>query len=196
MKEKANCARCGGEFTRKVPMKKHCSKRCLMRDRRGTPPNKEKNPRKFHMSDEELLTWMLERTVRTPGDCLVWTKNTDDKGYGLVPYGHPTVTRKAHRVMWRLTHGEWPQNHVLHRCDNRPCINIEHLFEGTHLDNMRDAAVKERMTPKLSEEDVQEIRKRYATGSRGIGTALAREHGVTAQHIYDIVAERRRRHVP
>lgn len=51
----------------------------------------------------------------------------------------------AHRVAWELVHGPIADDLcVLHRCDNRLCVNVEHLFLGTRGDNIRDASVKGR----------------------------------------------------
>src|SRR3990167_4113193 len=63
-------------------------------------------------------------------------------GYGLLKVGNWSF--RAHRVSWFLTHGEWPLLHVLHRCDNPPCVRPDHLFEGTQYDNNRDRDSKGR----------------------------------------------------
>lgn len=55
------------------------------------------------------------------------------------------VRRGAHCLVWEYTYGPVPDGlHVLHRCDNPPCCNPEHLFLGTPLDNMRDKVAKGR----------------------------------------------------
>ena len=53
----------------------------------------------------------------------------------------------THRVSWILTFGEIPDGlFVLHRCDNPPCLNPQHLFLGTHLENIADKISKGRQT--------------------------------------------------
>jgi len=50
----------------------------------------------------------------------------------------------VHRLVWMLFNGDPGEMHVLHRCDMPACCNPEHLFLGTHLDNMRDMDEKNR----------------------------------------------------
>lgn len=79
-----------------------------------------------------------------PNGCWVWSGYRCDKGYGRVTFArHAWVY--AHRLMWVLAHGLVPDGlFVLHRCDNPACCNPEHLFVGTHADNMRDMHAKGR----------------------------------------------------
>ncbi len=76
-----------------------------------------------------------------PDSCWEWKGGRHGKGYGQ--FGNPT--RKAHRVAWEMYCGPVSNGlHVLHRCDNPPCVNPKHLFLGTNLDNVRDKIAKGR----------------------------------------------------
>lgn len=59
--------------------------------------------------------------------------------------GRDAPRTTAHRISWMLKHGEIPQGmEVLHRCDNPKCVNADHLFLGTPMDNTRDMMAKGR----------------------------------------------------
>jgi len=46
----------------------------------------------------------------------------------------------AHRLMYFLTHGEIDQDALIcHRCDNRCCVNPDHLYSGDYFSNIRDS---------------------------------------------------------
>jgi len=116
--------------------------------------------------ERERLFWQkVDR--RGPDECWEWTGSRHGKGYGMVGVGSRIVD-KAHRVSWRMHNGLIPEGmHVLHHCDNPPCVNPAHLFIGTNDDNVRDKIAKGRQrvpcgeahgNAKLTERDVIEIR--------------------------------------
>ncbi len=101
----------------------------------------------------------------------------------------------AHRFSWELHNGPIPKGFcVLHRCDNPPCVRPDHLFLGTHLENIRDMVKKNRgydrhgeknPRAKLTERKVIEIRRRYELGETQ--ESLGREYGFVQAYISQIV---------
>lgn len=78
------------------------------------------------------------------GPCHVWLAAKNYLNYGLFHQGKKMVP--AHRFAWRLAFGSIPVGQsVLHKCDNAQCVNPNHLFLGTQLDNMRDMVDKGRV---------------------------------------------------
>jgi hypothetical protein len=89
-----------------------------------------------------LKTTTLERYFRKIDvtddldGCWEWNAATTERLYGNF-WGPETGMSKAHRVMYFLVHGWWPEV-VRHSCDNPPCCNPAHLLGGTQEDNMGD----------------------------------------------------------
>ena len=81
-------------------------------------------------------------------ECIEWEGLRNSKGYGRAWYEGKMWL--AHRAAWAKVHGPIPEGMcILHRCDNPPCVNSDHLFVGTQADNIRDAQRKGRMpTPR------------------------------------------------
>ena len=75
--------------------------------------------------------------------CLEWKAARGSTGYGQCRISGKLY--RAHRVAWEMANGPVPDGlDVLHKCDNPPCVNVEHLFLGTHTDNMHDMFAKGR----------------------------------------------------
>ena len=105
-------------------------------------------------------------TLNPETGCLEWQGRKDKDGYG-----HTSYTGKqygAHRIAYQLAYNvELASNQlVCHSCDNPPCINADHLFLGTHIDNMRDMVAKGRHASKLSERNVYEIQEMLRCGEK------------------------------
>ena len=160
--------------------------------------------------------------VGGPDECWLWTGVPTRKGYGEMRIGGRVGRSvRAHRLAWQLTNGPIPDGlHVLHTCDNPPCVNPAHLWVGTNQDNVDDRERKGRNTHvfltgalslsrsrpevmprgeqhgmhKLTAPDVLEIRRRYPLG-RVTRPRLATEYGVGETAIANVLNGKTWRHL-
>ena len=133
------CPVCGGTISHKWPSDlarlKTCSRSCAMKA----------NPYRGAHKKRPLRARFFDLVKKHDGDgCWLWLGTCRGDGYGLTK----TEDRKtigSHRMAYLLTYGEIPDGLlVLHKCDNPPCVNPEHLFLGTHQDNRDDMLKKGR----------------------------------------------------
>lgn len=128
------------------------------------------DPRQMVVLRGSSVAERLAHYSEPQGDCVVFTGHRDEDGYG-----HLTVNgadTRAHKAAFELAHGPIELGQVVrHRCDNPPCIKVEHLEPGTHADNGNDKAIRDRSThgesnpsAKLTEAQVVEIREAIASG--------------------------------
>ena len=118
-------------------------------------------------------------------------------GYGSTWDAGLKQASNAHRRYYEVFKGHIPDGmYVLHKCDNRQCINPEHLFLGTADDNMRDMAQKGRSisgerhhNSKLTQRQVDEIRGRYRPRKVTL-QQLASEYGISPTHVHRIATHK------
>jgi len=100
--------------------------------------------------DKAILDRFWSKVNKTTvNECWEWTACLNNGGYGQFKLNGRM--RPAHRISWMIRHGSMPPKDgsfhglcVLHKCDNPRCVNPDHLFVGTHGDNMRDRSKKGR----------------------------------------------------
>lgn len=139
----------------------------------------------FKIHTRSIKERLLEKVKKT-NYCWNWTGRRCPKGYALMSEG------RAHRFSYSVFNGPIPRGlYVLHRCDNRACVNPEHLFLGTQLDNMRDCKIKGRNVKgekiwkaKLKENDIFCIRNNYRLGE---GRKMADMYHISTTHLYRII---------
>jgi hypothetical protein len=157
-----------------------------------------------------------EKFERGP-ECWEWTASQHPFGYGLINAGGRSSPLLAHRVSWTLNFGEIPDGmHVLHRCDNPPCVRPDHLFLGDHAANMSDMTKKGRnngcwtpdrsVTPeerarggrvgtaKLTPDLVRELRMLYASGGHTMAE-LGDRFGIRPCTAFQIISRKTWKHV-
>jgi hypothetical protein len=145
---------------------------------------------------------------RSPNECWEWKASINRGGYGQFADTVHHTMRHAHRVAYELTYGIIPSNmFVCHICDNRKCVNPNHLFLGTCKDNIQDMVKKDRCSHsrrslgehngahKLTKENVIDIRALYKTGNYS-QTKLATMFNVTQGEIGFIVRREKWDHIP
>jgi len=183
------CAECGRTFTTTGSHAKRgqrfCSRECYHAHR----PKREQS-RFWSYVDKD-----------GPNGCWVWTGGHTGSGYGqFCPHSRRAIL--AHRYVYEMVHGSIPDGlFVCHHCDNRQCVNPEHLFLGSSGDNMQDAAAKGRTLQgerhpqaRFTASNVQEMRRLYDSGlSQG---QIAKRFGTTQAHVQAIVTRRLWAHVP
>lgn len=135
--------------------------------------------------------------VNKAGDCWLWNGAIGSNGYGRFAM-YPGPARQAHRQAWEITNGVIPDGLlVCHKCDNRACVNPDHLFLGTAKENTADMLAKKRHSHgerhaekvrasesryhKLTHDDVRGIRAGLRNG--GKQREVARTFGVSQRTV-------------
>ncbi len=141
---------------------------------------------------------ILINVEKIEGGCWLWKCHCDKDGYGQINLSGQTI--RAHRVSYEEFIGPIPDGKcVLHSCDVRRCVNPNHLFTGTQLENVQDMCRKGRFVAqigeehgraKLSEVDIFNIRCNPLSQGK-----IANQYGVSQSLISRIKNQHRWRHI-
>jgi hypothetical protein len=120
-------------------------------------------PRPFSITGDEMVFQLLEsRSRRASSGCLEWQANKTNGGYGIFSYRG--IAWLAHRAAYEFHCGPIPDGMlVCHSCDNRSCVNPDHLHLGDYLSNMREKMSRNRynngckLVSEYSDDEVVEV---------------------------------------
>jgi len=184
------CHACGSSYVarNKPEGNPHCSRSCYSKTR----------------SKDTLIARFWSKVIKED-NCWLWTGSKTLAGYGTIIAGTARTGDKtevsiyAHRASWEIANGRAiPSGMIIcHTCDNPPCVNPDHLFLGTHADNIRDKTAKGR-TPKgeyhhaakLSDNDIRAIRESPLSQLE-----LSSEYEISQSNVSLIKAGKRWKHV-
>lgn len=187
--DRRSCAQCGEDFSPKSwqtfldwGTTRFCSRACVHDNLRQTVI--------------ERFNKYGFRNYQT--GCLEWTGTLDEYGYGYLTVrkerGNPRRSL-VHRESWEIDNGPIPNGMwVLHKCDNRACFEISHLFFGTVIENVADMISKGRQSrgEKFSKIKGERLSKLTEDQVRSIKTdkrprkVVAAEYGICKAHISNI----------
>lgn len=156
------------------------------------------------LSKSDIARFWSKVSTASLGECWLWSGAPDADGYGCFTIGGRAThsSFRAHRIAYVLSSGVDPlELKVCHSCDNPPCVNPAHLFLGTNLENVRDAARKGRMTKGedqsnsvLTDASVAMLRAMYRAGVPTKEIVAA--SGVSEKAMTMAVTGRTWRHLP
>lgn len=147
---------------------------------------------------DRVESFWMKVHKKSDNECWEWTASVGSPGYGQLWMGDTYIG--AHRFSYELHIGKIPDGlWVLHKCDNRKCVNPNHLFLGTQQDNETDKVSKGRQASgrkngqggtknwknKLSEQDVYSIRN-----SDRPYFELSKTYSITENMVYLIKSRR------
>lgn len=145
------------------------------------------------MNERDTERFWSHVEIGADDECWPWAAARDGPGYGRFSIGgRAGGMRTASRLAYEAVFGPLGRQHVRHTCDNRACCNPRHIIPGSHSDNMRDMAERERSrSTRLTASQVQEIRRRSGEPHR----ELADEFGVSTSNISMIVTGKTWKHL-
>lgn len=142
------------------------------------------------LADTSIIADLLQQRSHQENNCVLWDGAVGSHGYGAI-----RINKKvhlAHRVAFIISKGEIPQGKVLmHLCNNKLCINPDHLKLGTDAENLQhayDTSQRKQVSKgcRLMRQQAEEIREKYKSG-KYLQKDLALEYGISEGYISNII---------
>lgn len=164
--------------------------------------NRRTGVKTFEQSVEDFWSNVDSSNLGNPLLCWNWVGYFTTRNYGQLNFQGRKM--RAHRASWVVHNGAIPEGlSVCHRCDNPSCVNPNHLFLGTQLDNMADAAAKKRFpdrkgvkcnSSKLIDADIPQIFQLHKQGE--VPRKIAFRYSVGRATIQRVLSRKAWSHVP
>jgi hypothetical protein len=131
--------------------------------------------------------------VKTSDTCWIWIGAKKRNGYGKFSMqGKKWLI--ASRASYEIFKGKIAEGmFICHLCDIPSCVNPEHLWAGTHVENTMDMVDKGRQSSKLSPLDVLKIRRLWEQGFSN--ASLCEKFGITSGAVSSIIHRRIWKHI-
>jgi len=138
----------------------------------------------------------FESKIKKTEGCHEWNGTLFSNGYGAFSYNRSS--KLAHRMAWFFETGLLPLGVILHSCDNRKCVNVSHLKDGTQYENIHDMIDKGRRViaysennghAKLTYDQAEDIRNRYKT-KQMTQLSLSLEYGINQSAVSRIIGNK------
>jgi hypothetical protein len=142
-----------------------------------------------------MLKRFMSHVEKADSGCWLWRGGQNGEGYGM--FHRAGRNKVAHRASWELHRGPIPRGTLVrHDCDNRLCVNPDHLLLGDHWENVQDMVDRGRSPhgekhwlSKATERQAESMREEYAAGKTSV-RELAAKHGLGRGTIHAILTGR------
>lgn len=148
--------------------------------------------RKYKINDLAEAAEELKKITITEQGCHEYHGKKTNLNYSRIRFRGRDES--AHRISWAIANGGMENLkegfHICHKCNNPPCINPEHLYQGTPSENAIDAVKAGHKRIKFTENDILYIRDNYIPGDQRRTAELMIKYDISQSYLYQIATGR------